>query len=117
MNKKFEEVEKFEELEVFPWNENFETGIQEVDEQHKTRAFVGWYTSQKQMDKIDNIRAESSISKLEKITATWIKKAYRKHFSEGKQISQTDDRPGAACQRNAERRRPRQICKTKCGAD
>ena len=36
MNKKFEEVEKFEELEVFPWNENFETGIQEVDEQHKT---------------------------------------------------------------------------------
>ena len=42
-----------------------------------------------EMDKIDNIRAEKNISRLEKITNTWIKKAYRKRFSEGMQISQT----------------------------
>lgn len=33
MNK---ETEEFEELEIFPWNKNFDTGIEEIDEQHKT---------------------------------------------------------------------------------
>lgn len=71
-----------------------------VDKNHPINAVTGvlWDITQgneeivkiiSEMDKIDNIRAESSISKLEKITATWIKKAYRKHFSEGTQISQT----------------------------
>jgi len=27
---------KLEALDIFPWNENFETGIEEIDEQHKT---------------------------------------------------------------------------------
>ena len=36
MNIKIEEIEKFEELEVFPWNKNFETGIKKIDEEHKT---------------------------------------------------------------------------------
>lgn len=41
----------------------------DVDEKHKTRAFIGWYTSQKQMDKIDKIISheqayESNLKKL-----------------------------------------------------
>lgn len=41
------------------------------------------------MDKIDNIKAENSKSKLEKITHTWLKKAYREHFENGYNISRT----------------------------
>jgi hypothetical protein len=41
------------------------------------------------MDKIDNIRAESSKSRLEKITNTWIKKAYREYFENGYKISRS----------------------------
>jgi diguanylate cyclase (GGDEF)-like protein/hemerythrin-like metal-binding protein len=57
MNKKFEEVEKFEELEVFPWNENFETGIQEVDEQHKTLVIL--------LNKLANSLTQEKIAKVE----------------------------------------------------
>lgn len=42
-----------------------------------------------EMDKIDNIRAERNISKLEKITSTWIKKAYRVHLENGYKISKS----------------------------
>ena len=56
-----------------------------VDKNHPINAVTGvlWDITQgneeivkiiSEMDKIDNIRAESSISKLEKITATWIKR-------------------------------------------
>lgn len=39
------------------------------------------------MDKIDKIRANRSQSRLEKITITWLKKAYRKHLESGYNIS------------------------------
>lgn len=39
------------------------------------------------MDKIDGIKAENSKSRLEKITITWLKKAYRNHFENGYKIS------------------------------
>ena len=57
MNKKFEEVEKFEELEVFPWNENFETGIQEVDAQHKTLVIL--------LNKLANSLTQEKIAEVE----------------------------------------------------
>jgi len=41
------------------------------------------------MDKIDNIRAESSKSRLEKIANTWVKKAYREYFENGYKISRS----------------------------
>ncbi|QIR75267.1 hypothetical protein [Sulfurospirillum diekertiae] len=41
------------------------------------------------MDKIDNIKAESSKSRLEKIANTWIKKAYREYFVNGYKISRS----------------------------
>ncbi|AII15605.1 hypothetical protein CIG1485E_a0080 (plasmid) [Campylobacter iguaniorum] len=41
------------------------------------------------MDNIDKIKAENSRSRLEKITVTWLKKAYREHFENGYVISRS----------------------------
>lgn len=71
-----------------------------VDKNHPINAVTGvlWDITQgneeikkiiEGMDKIDNIKAETSISRLEKITNTWIKKAYRAHFEHGYIISRS----------------------------
>jgi len=41
------------------------------------------------MDKMDKIKAENSRSRLDKITTTWLKKAYRQHFENGYVISRS----------------------------
>lgn len=71
-----------------------------VDKNHPINAVTGvlWDITQEneeivkiisEMDKIDNIRAESSKTRLEKIATTWIKKAYREYFGNGYKISRS----------------------------
>lgn len=71
-----------------------------VDKNHPINAVTGvlWDITQgneeivkiiSEMDKIDNIRAESSKTRLEKIATTWIKKAYREYFGNGYKISRS----------------------------
>lgn len=62
-------------LEIFPWNSNFETGITEIDEQHKNMV--------KLLNKLAYYSMESSLCDLEKIFNKLIKYAeYHFKFEE-----------------------------------
>ena len=72
-----EEREEFEELEVFPWNINFETGIQEIDEQHKTLVIL--------LNKLANSLTQEKITEVEE-TFVQLAKYAEYHFESEEKI-------------------------------
>ena len=77
MNKTHEEIEEFEDLEVFPWHQNFETGIQEVDEQHKTLVIL--------LNKLANSLTQEKITEVED-TFTQLAKYADFHFKSEEKV-------------------------------
>lgn len=77
MYKTHEEIEEFEDLEVFPWHQNFETGIQEVDEQHKALVIL--------LNKLANSLTQEKITEVED-TFTQLAKYADYHFKSEEKV-------------------------------
>lgn len=77
MYKTHEEIEEFEDLEVFLWHQNFETGIQEVDEQHKALVIL--------LNKLANSLTQEKITEVEN-TFTQLAKYADYHFKSEEKV-------------------------------